>query len=299
MAAFINIFKSIIFGVAIFPLGTRGQAPISLLNNRQIDSLLCASPQKELSIPARMKHFSEMFLKMPYSWTATGEGPDALYEPYPLVNFDSTNCMVYCEHVLAMAISDSWDNFFNNLQHIRYQNGIIGMRTRNHYTLGDWLPENSWLLANVSKQIAGKNIRSSTRTISHRQFFTNKGITDLRYVKKDYTSTIDYIPKEFADTIKENLKDGDLGILIFAGKKNIFAAHMVMFFQINGKWIVREASSKAGKVIEHPYSEWSQQIMENQHRAGFCVLQLNEVLNTPGRIILPWKIAKMKDKISR
>ena len=67
-------------------------------------------------------------------------------EAWPLVNFKEINCMVYCEHVLAMAISDNFDNFFNNLQQIRYKDGIIGMKTRNHFGMADWITENGLVL---------------------------------------------------------------------------------------------------------------------------------------------------------
>ena len=86
------------------------------LTNKQIDSILTYASSTNMNVTEKMDYFSEMFLGMPYNLTCTGDGPYALYEAEPLVNFNETNCMVYCEHVLALSISDSWDNFFNNLQ---------------------------------------------------------------------------------------------------------------------------------------------------------------------------------------
>ena len=170
------------------------KAAIGRMTHAQIDSLLKANAKKDLTITDRIHLYSEMFLGTPYSWTATGDGPYALLETYPMVNFDSTNCMVYCEHVLAMSISDSWDNFFNNLQQIRYKDGLIGMKTRNHYTMADWLPENSWILDDVSAWVGGEYTASMTRTISHEEFFRGKGMDDMRYVKHDRRMTVDYVP---------------------------------------------------------------------------------------------------------
>ena len=138
-----------------------------------------------------------------------------------------------CEHVLALSISDSWDNFFNNLQNIRYRDGIIGMRTRNHYTMADWLPENRWLLDDVSRIVGGKYTKSVTRTISHKNFFKNKGITDMRYVLPDREITIDYVPKEYLLNVEKNIKSGDILALIFANKTDIFSAHMLMVIEKN------------------------------------------------------------------
>lgn len=144
------------------------------LNNKQIDEILTEVSKKNLTVTEKMEYFSEMFLEMPYNLTCSGDGPYALYETEPLVNFQQTNCMVYCEHVLALSISDSWDNFFNNLQQIRYEDGMIGMRTRNHYTMGDWLPVNDWLLHDVTVEVGGANSKSTTRTISHTKFLREK-----------------------------------------------------------------------------------------------------------------------------
>ena len=113
--------KSLIFIVMIAILfscaetNKKSPAVISNMSYTEIDSMLRVNAEKDLTITDRINLYSKMFLGMPYSWTATGDGPYALLETYPLVNFQETNCMVYCEHVLALSISDSWDNFFNNL----------------------------------------------------------------------------------------------------------------------------------------------------------------------------------------
>ena len=85
------------------------------MSRTEIDSMLQEVSKGDLTITERINYYSEGFLGMPYKLQCLGDGPNALYEPGPLVNFDQTNCMVFCEHVLALAISDSWPNFFNNL----------------------------------------------------------------------------------------------------------------------------------------------------------------------------------------
>jgi hypothetical protein len=204
--------------------------------------------------------------------------------------------MAYCEHVLALAISDSWDNFFNNLQHIRYKDGLIGMRTRNHYTMGDWLPENSWLLDDVSRKVGGDFTKTVTRTISHTKFFEGKGITDMRHVKPDYTMTIDYIPKEDILSIKNNLKNGDIGALIFANKTDIFSAHMWMVMQVEGQIVIRESTTRGMTTFDTPYDAWAEQIMDSKRYIGIALMRVREELNQSGKIIMPWEIAVLKRK---
>ena len=267
---------------------------ITELTRNQIDSILIDKSKLNLTITDRMEQWSEMFLNMPYSLTCTGDGPYALYETEPLVNFEQTNCMVYCEHVLALSVSDSWDNFFNNLQQIRYKNGIIGMRTRNHYTMADWLPENDWLLNDVTEKIGKENIKEMTRTISHINFFKNKGISDLRYVKPDREIMIDYIPFSALKKVKENFKSGDILSLIFANKEGIFSAHMVMIFNINGKKIIRESSLSKMTTFDTPFNEWVEKYLKSKNYAGVSVMRVKDELNSPGKIILPWEISQIK-----
>lgn len=264
------------------------------MTSSEIDTLLKETSLKNLTITEKMNFYSEYFLGTPYAFTCVGDGENALYEPYPLVNFDSTNCMAYCEHVLALSISDSWDNFFNNLQQIRYKDGMIGMRTRNHYTMGDWLPENNWLLEDVSRKVGGEYTKTVTRTISHTKFFEGKGITDLRHVKPDYTMTIDYIPKASMLEIKDNLKNGDIGALIFANKTNIFSAHMWMVMSVKDQLIIRESTTRGMTTFDTPYDTWAKQIQESQRYIGITLMRVKKSLDQPGKIIYPWEIAELK-----
>lgn len=271
-----------------------GEKKIYKMSNTEIDQLLTTVSAQNLTITDRIALYSEKFLGMPYNLTCAGDGPYALYEAWPLVNFQETNCMVYCEHVLALSISDSWDNFFNNLQQIRYKDGIIGMRTRNHYTMVDWLPENSWLLELVSRKVGGEYTKQSTRTISHRKFFEGKGITDLRYVLPDRTVTLDYVPKEALAKVGKNIRNGDILALIFANKTDIFSAHMLMAIVKDGKLFIRESSNSKMTTFDTPYQEWVTALQTKEKYVGLCFMRVRDELNTPGRIILPWEIAGLK-----
>lgn len=269
-------------------------AEITMMTNHQIDSLLTQVSQKNLTVTERMKFYSKLFLDMPYDLTCAGEGPYALYETEPLLNFDSTNCMLFCEHVLALSISDSWDNFFNNLQQIRYKDGIIGMRTRNHYTMADWMPENKWLLDDVSEKVGGTLSKQMTRKISHTKFFAGKGISDLRYVKGDRESTIDYLPFDALKQKVGNLKSGDVLALLFAKLDNIFAAHMLMYFEEGGQGFIRESAMSKMSTFETPINEWIAKYINSKKYAGVAVMRVKDKINQPGKIILPWEISDIR-----
>lgn len=290
---------TMLFVLTVFCFSAFGQdelkAPISNLTNHQIDSILTENSSRNLTVTERMKLYSEMFLGMGYNFTCIGDGENALLEDYPLVNFNQTNCMSYCEHVLALSISDSWDNFFNNLQQIRYSGGFIGMRTRNHYTMADWLPENSWLLDDVSANVGGGYTRSVTRTISHQEFFKGKGITDLRHVKPDMEVTVDYVPWENLPQVHKNIRSGDVMAILYRDKNDIFSAHMMMAFRIGGDLVIRESTTLGMTTFDTPFSDWISSRNGKNRYIGISFMRVREGLDLPGRVILPWEIQALKE----
>ena len=291
--------KTLLFIIIIAMLfscgGEKGSpAVIGQFTNTEIDSVLRVNAQKGLTISDRINFYSEMFLGTPYSWTATGDGPYALLETWPLVNFQETNCMVLCEHVLALSISDSWDNFFNNLQQIRYKDGMIGMKTRNHYTMADWLPENAWILDDVSAKVGGEYTKNMTRTISHETFFKGKGMDDMRYIKHDRSITVEYVPLEHMMDVKSRIHDGDIVALLYANKDNVFSAHMLIIVENDGKLYFREASTTSYDTYETEFDEWMNWKGTWDKYAGIAFMRVKEDLNKPNAVVLPWKIADLK-----
>jgi len=297
-------FVTVVVNAALFHAACSPEktgAPVAEMSHAQIDSLLAAVSRKDMTVTERMNFYSGLFLGMAYNFTCVGDGQDALTEGYPLVNFRETNCMALCEHTLAMAISDGWDNFFNNLQQIRYRDGIIGMRTRNHYTMADWLPENGWLLEDVSRKTGGDSTRSVTRTISHRNFFTKKGITDLRYVLPDREITVDYVPLGALESAADRVQAGDILALLYAGKTDIFSAHMLMIAEKDGRKYIRESTTRGMSTFDTRLGEWVGDIQKNYGDTyiGMAVMRVREELNTPGRIVVPWEIPELKEKYLR
>ena len=266
------------------------------MTNQEIDTLIHQFSQKPMRITEKMNQLSNYFLGVPYNLKCIGDGPYALFEPWPLVNFKETNCMALCEHVLALAISDNWDNFFNNLQQIRYKDGLIGMKTRNHYTMADWLPQNNWLLHDASSNVGGDFAKTVTRTISHRKFFSGKGITDLSQVLPDRTITLDYIPLTDFENVLDKTRAGDILTLLYANLDNIFSAHMVMITENEKGKIIRESSSSKMTTFDTPIEEWIKQKskLNPQRYLGISIIRVNNEINNAGKIIYPSEIGDLK-----
>jgi len=260
----------------------------------EIDSLLRTTAKLGLTISERVDLYSEMFLGTKYSWTPTGDGSHSIYDSQPLFSFDLSNCMVLCEHSLAMAISDSWDNFFNNLQQIRYRDGIIGIKTRNHYTMADWVPENAWILDDVTKEVGEQYVEQTTRHIAYSEFFKGKGLADLRYIKPDADYTIDYIRWNDIPKIKDNIQQGDIMAMIFKDKDNIFSGHMILAVKVDGKLYIREASTSKMTTFQTEFDEWAAKDYSRKKYCGIIVTRVKPELDKENAVILPWNIEGMK-----
>ncbi len=238
-----------------------------------IDADIRKIKQTTMSFDERMVYYSERFLGGPYDFTATGEGAHGLYDQNPLLNFKKVNCMTLCETVLALALSDNYEEMFNVLQHIRYRNGIIGMGSRNHYTMADWLPANSWCLHDVTSLVGAADTRQLTRTISHRKFFSEKEIKNIPVMLPDREVTIDYVPLKKLTNHIEKINSGDI-IALIQDKPNIFSAHMLLAIKKNGKLVFRHAWLKAGKVVDTPFREYLQELKKDRKYIGMSFMRV-------------------------
>ncbi len=240
----------------------------------------------------RMAVYSSRFLHAPYELSCEAEGEWGRYETQSLMNLKQVNCMTYCEIVLALSLSEYYEEMFNVLQHIRYRQGIISMATRNHYTMVDWLPANSWCLQDVTAKVGGRDVVKSTRTISHKNFFKGKNISDIPVMLPDRTVTIGYIPSDRLALHEKALQDGDIVALI-QNKTDIFSAHMLLIIKKDGGTFFRHASLSAKKVLDQPFSEYLAAVAKNPRYQGMSFMRMKKKIDwvdgvyTHGKFILP------------
>jgi hypothetical protein len=256
-----------------------GEAPMNKtygqMSRQEINQLLKETSQKGLTNAQKIEFYSERFLGTPYDLACEGDGPYALYETMPLMNLEKTNCMCMVEIVLAMSLSTHYEEMFNVLQHIRYRHGLIGMATRNHYTIADWLPANRWCLEDVTPKVGGTYCKPLTRTISHREFFKSKGITDIEDMLPDRTLTIQYIPKEELLKVQDKLHSGDI-VSVIMDKPGIFSAHMGLIIKKDNQTYFRHASQAAMTTLDQPFAEYVDTLMKNPKRLGMVFMRVKE-----------------------
>ena len=243
----------------------------------EIDALIRQVDKSKMTNAEKIAFYSELFLGCPYSLKESlGDGPYAKYDTAPLVNFKKVNCMTFCEEVLALSLSATYEEMFNVLQHIRYRNGIISMSTRNHYTMADWLPENKWCLRDVTYNIGRrKYCRRMTKIISHKKFFTEKGYTDIEPIKPDRKLSIWYIPKEYLLSVSSKLKSGDIAALI-QDKEGIFAAHMGIIIKKDQEMYFRHSTISEGTTLDEKFGDYVNKLLLREHIVGMSFMRVRE-----------------------
>ena len=249
---------------------------IGELTTEELDKVIREIAKSKMANQEKMIYYSGRFLGTPYVLLCEGDGTYARYDTLPLMNLKEINCMTYCEIVMALTLSSYYEEMFNVLQHIRYKNGIIGMATRNHYTMTDWLPENSWCLDDVTVLIGGNKCKRLTRTISHKKFFEGKGITDIMDVLPDRESTINYIPKESLLSVTDKMNSGDVVSLI-QDAPGILSAHMLMIYKDEkGKTYFRHASMSKKPTLDEPFDDYVSGLMDNKKYLGMAFMRIKE-----------------------
>ncbi len=248
--------------------------PVYRMTWSEVDMMLANLSAAVTDPDQRIQFLSEVARETPYLIFCLGEGPSGLYDKDPLVDIARVDCMTFCEQILSMAISGSYEEFFQNLQKIRYRDAIISFKTRNHYTIADWLPHNAWLLEDATELIGGDYCRSMTKTIDRAGVLGTMGCTDLRGIPPPETMTVQYIPKEYLMDVAEHLRGGEI-VSIISKHEGIFSSHMALIAKDReGGTIFRHASRTAGKVVDESFSEYVRKIQDWKSTAGMMFIRI-------------------------
>ena len=236
-------------------------------------------------ISQRIEYYSTRALGTPYLIFNLGEGAACNPDPDPTIDFARVDCMTLCEHMLALAISGNYQNMYTNLQKIRYKNGVIKYVMRNHYTIADWLPNNSWLLSDVTKEIGGDLTKKMTKTIDRPNFYKTNGVPEEELTnapgKEDVTA--DYVPTENLLKIKEKLKGGEI-VSIVTTHPAVISAHMGII--IRDRWdnlIFRHASSseETHQVMDERFEDYVNYLSHSKTRVGMLFMRTRNDFKIP------------------
>ncbi len=210
-------------------------------------------PYLQYTVPGlqeRIKHLARKNLGQPYEIYLLGEHPAEIYDPQPLYILDKSDCVVFCEHMIAMALADDWQSFFAILQRIRYKDGQISYAARNHYGEYDWLSSNEWLVDNITADLAPEYQEFDTAHVNKTRFFGKRGVP---YAMPEDSLVWNYVPIEVMPGILSQLRTGDIVNVVRGYKHNRWIGHFG-FVMVDGD-SVYFLHSTPPEVIQQPFLE--------------------------------------------
>jgi hypothetical protein len=254
---------------------------------------------------ARLNLMTEAFVGRPYLKNGPlGEGLQGVYDQDPLYRTDGFDCTTYVETTISLARSLQTDDFLNQLNHIRYKDGVVDFTLRNHFVEIDWNPNNeaAGILKDITRDLAKKpgQLSESIQTISKRNWYQKMTVSNLQLVQatpdvlaerlnqlrnegarfEDQVSTLPFLKmNSLNETLPMINSSAVLNLLRdfkeADGRITSYVSHQVLLVWKNGKARVRQASSKSSnmKVIDQSLSEFitAQQAGET---TGINVLQV-------------------------
>ena len=172
----------------------------------------------------RIDFLAHKNLGQEYDIYLLGEFPFEVYDEQPVFCLEKSDCVVFSEHTYAMALSNDWKSFMAMLQRIRYKDGVISYTTRNHYTEADWIVNNSWLLKDITIDLAKDDTKYVHSTIKKSNFFRRNG---LDYAVPEIDLNWNYIPAKYIESVIGELKTGDfVNVVRGSSPENVYVGHV-------------------------------------------------------------------------
>ncbi|MBN1903157.1 DUF1460 domain-containing protein [Candidatus Sumerlaeota bacterium] len=201
----------------------------------------------------RVVHYARKAIDQPYQIYLLGEFPFEIYDDDPLFMLEKSDCMVFTEHIYAMALAKDWPQFFSLLQRIRYKNGEISTTMRNHTSVPEWVDNNSWLVRDINEEIAPDLTKPFKFELDpNRSLISGYGLNPgLPKIKVDKS----YIPIENIPQVASQLKNGDY-VCVIRGftESGVWSGH-VGFITVSDDGTVNFLESVGSGVRETPILE--------------------------------------------
>lgn len=261
----------------------------------EVDRYIAQVHQAEPDLRKRIAAIGRRNIGQPYVLNLLGEYPFQLHDTLPMFSLDHSDCVVFAEHTYAMALSQSWEEFFWMLQRIRYKDGVVGVATRNHYTEVDWNINNGWLLSDISASLAGADGPSYALTVDRARFLKTRHKTASSLPVQ--TSREVFVATDRVAGIAAQLQEGDFVNVISTRNGEHWASHVGLVvlgadgqrnFLHSAEPQVREESFESFVARTHAREARNAAAGKpGQKLAGFKFLRLNDNIVVPPALPQP------------
>jgi hypothetical protein len=178
------------------------------------------------------------------------------------VNLEAADCFTFLDYVEAMRLSTSFNDFKSSLKKIRYKNGLVSFKHRNHFFI-NWREYNSEFVEDITARVGASEQVDKD--------LNNRGDGTL-YVPgvACITLTIHYVPsKSIDDSVIDKLNTGDY-IGIYSDQPGLDVSHVGIFIRDHDRTLLRHASQKYQKVVDEDFKEYI------KHKPGIIVLRVKK-----------------------
>ena len=216
-------------------------------SEKKLDKLI-AEAAKIKNVGKRIAFLSGQFIGVSYKEsTLIGNvtTPETL-----VINIKTFDCSTFIDCIEAMRLSRSFFDFKENLIRIRYKQGIVRYKRRNHF-FTDWSLRNTDSVQDRTKEIGGKKTKTVTKILNCKD--------DCSYFLpgiKSFKRMISYIPSQSVSKINYlRLKTGDY-VGIYSNLAGLDVSHVGIIVKNSSGIYFRHASSAARKVVDQDFSEY-------------------------------------------
>jgi hypothetical protein len=206
-----------------------------------------------------------------------------------VINLTGLDCNTFLENALVLARcikegDNSFENYQDELQFIRYRGGVIeGYTSRLHY-FSDWIYDNvaKGVIGDVTKEIGGQKIKfkinfMSTHPDSYKQLEENPDFIPIIQDQEKKIGCRDYyyIPKEELKSKEEKIKNGDL-LAITTTVKGLDIGHVGIAVKMeDGRIHLLHAPHENSKV-QISEERLSDYLMKYKRHSGVIILRAIE-----------------------
>ena len=228
------------------------------LSRRRVEQLL-AKVRSHGSAGSRIEILTRHFLGLPYQsnpLVGSADTPEVF-----TVSFDDFDCVTYVETVLALTLSATVDEFIESLRRIRYRDGRIDWKRRNHYMTA-WIRSNA--RAGAVRQLRSRDV---TEVVKERTLDVVPGLSPVR-------ARFSCVPRRAIVKLERHLQTGDL-IFFASVRKHLDVFHCGVLVRSDGRVLLRHASRSRGGVVEQELNDF----LKANRMAGVIIARPRELLS--------------------
>jgi hypothetical protein len=157
-------------------------------------------------------------------------------QPYrlgaPMFSLRESDCVTFVERMVAVALSTDWESYCRITHRLRHKDGRVDVLERNYFTLAQWVPNNSWLLTDITAQLGPTTIfrhvdyfKKFYGDLSFGEGPTGKGAAKaaakaakIEAVPGEVVTSETYIDRKDVPGVLPQLRTGDVILIIAQGQ---------------------------------------------------------------------------------